>query len=196
MTDLSEFDREKPGARSRDMTSRNADLHAWFVREVLPLEFALTQFLQHNGRGKANVADMLQDIYVRVFQAAQKEIPESTAPFVFKTARNLLVDRVRHDKIVPLETVENLEMLNVAAEIPGPDEQLMARDELRRVQAALDQLQPRAREAFVLHHVEGLTRRQIALRMGISEITVTRHLNTGVRLLADILYRTKTGSRL
>ncbi|HTO42054.1 MAG TPA: hypothetical protein VL026_13850, partial [Rhizomicrobium sp.] len=96
------------------MTSRNADLHAWFVREVLPLEFALTQFLQHNGRGKANVADMLQDIYVRVFQAAQKEIPESTAPFVFKTARNLLVDRVRHDKIVPLETVENLEMLNVA----------------------------------------------------------------------------------
>lgn len=195
MTDTSESDPEKPGARGQTMTTRHADLHAWFVREVLPLEAALTQFLRYNWRGQAPVADMVQDIYVRVFQAAQKEIPQSTAPFVFRTARNLLIDHVRQEKIIPLEAVENLEMLNVAAEVPGPDEQLIARDELRRVQGAVDQLHPRSREAFILHHVEGLSRRQIAVRMGISEITVTRHLNTGVRLLADILYRTRKGSR-
>jgi len=189
MTDTSETDRKNVSVRCQDMTSRGEDLHAWFIREVLPLEAALTQYLQHNWRGQANVADMVQDVYVRVFEAARKELPESTTAFVFATARHLLIDRVRHEKIIPLEAGENLEALNVAAEAPGADDQVIAREELRRVQAALDELQPRSREAFVLHHVEGYSRREIAARMGISEKTVTWHLNTGVRLLADILYR-------
>jgi RNA polymerase sigma factor (sigma-70 family) len=189
MTDTSETDRKNVSVRCQDMTSRGTELHGWFIREVLPLEAALTQFLQHNWRVQANVADMVQDVYVRVFEAARKELPESTAAFVFATARHLLIDRVRHEKIIPLEAGENLEALNVAAEAPGADDQVIAREELRRVQAALDELQPRSREAFVLHHVEGRSRREIAARMGISEKTVTWHLNTGVRLLADILYR-------
>ena len=189
MTDTSETDRKNAGACCQDMTSRGADLHAWFIGEVLPLEAALTQYLRHNWRGDANVADMVQDVFVRVFEAARKELPESTTSFVFATARNLLIDRVRHEKIIPLEAVENLDALNIAADAPGADEQVIAREELRRVQSALDELQPRSREAFLLHHVEGCSRREIALRMGISEKTVTWHLNTGVRLLADFLYR-------
>lgn len=190
MTDTPETERENARAQGRDMTSRDRDLHTWFIREVLPLEAALTQYLRHNWREPSNVADLLHDVYVRVFDAAQKELPKSTASFVFTIARNLLVDRVRHQKIVPFEAVENLDALNVAADAPAPDDQIMARDELRKIQAALEYLHPRAREAFLMHHVEGLTRREIAVRMSLSEITVNWYLNQGVRQLADILYRT------
>src|SRR6185312_1071969 len=38
----------------------------WFVREVLPLEAALVQYLQHNWRNRADVEDILQDVYVKV----------------------------------------------------------------------------------------------------------------------------------
>jgi len=114
--------------------------------------------------------------------------PSSTRAFVFSTARNLLVDRVRHAQVVPLQAIENLEALAVAADQPGPDAHTQAREELRRVQAALEHLPPRAREAIVLFQIDGLSRREIASRMGISEKTVTWHLNSGMRALADLVY--------
>jgi RNA polymerase sigma-70 factor (ECF subfamily) len=177
------------------MTDRRAELRAWFLREVLPLEAALTTYLAHHARGRAGVADLLQEVYVRVYEAAGKKIPESTKSFVFTTARNLLVDKVRHEKVVPIETVENLEALVVAADEPGVEAQVAAREELRHVQAALEHIAPRAREAFMLHHAHGLRQAEIADRMRISVKTVSYHLNEAVQALADALYGEKPGKR-
>lgn len=171
------------------------ELQAWFVREVLPLEAGLTQFLRHNWRNKSDIADLLQEIYLRVFDAAQKERPENTRSFVFATAQNLIIDRVRREKIVPIEAVAELDSLLIPADEPRPDNAVIARDELRRVQNALDHLPARCREALVMKQVNGLSRREIASRMGISEKTVKWYLADGLRLLADILYGETTGAR-
>jgi len=165
-----------------------ADIDAWFVREVLPLEAALTQYFRHNWRDTAGVADFLQDVYLRAYEAAAKEFPQSTRSFVFTIAHNLLVDRVRRAKVIPLEAVENLEALSIPADAPGPEAHAVARDELRKLEAALEHLPPRARQAFALHHIEGLTVREIAQRMSIGERGVTWHLNEGLRALAVALY--------
>jgi len=165
-----------------------SDLKGWFLREVLPLEAALMQFLRRSGRSKSEIDDLCQDVYVRIFEAAQKQLPQPVRPFVFTVARNLLIDRIRKDQIVPIETVAELDMLDVAFEGPGPDRTVMAREELRRLQAALDLLPERCREAVVMRKVEGLSRREIAQRMGIAEFTVNAHLTHGVRALADMVY--------
>jgi len=177
------------------MTDRRAELRAWFLREVLPLEAALTNYLAHHARDRSGVADLLQEVYVRVYEAASRQLPEAAKSFVFTTARNLLVDKVRHEKVVPIEAVENLEALVVAADEPGVESQVAAREELRHLQAALENIAPRAREAFVLHHAHGLSQSEIAERMKISVKTVSYHLNEAVLALADILYGEKPGKR-
>ena len=165
-----------------------SEADAWFMREVLPIEATLMLFLRQNWRNKAEIADLRQEVYMRVYEAALKEIPEQAKPFVLTTARNLLVDRVRKERVIPFEIVTDLEALGVASEQVGPERAIMARDALRRLQSALDLLPPRCREAVILRKIEGLSRREIAARMGIAEFTVNRHLTEGMRALADILF--------
>ena len=188
MVDTRDTSREDAGSRRESAAVSNADLRAWFVAEVLPLEAALMQFLQHNWRNRSDLADLRQEVYLRIYEAARKEIPHPAKPFVFTVARNLIIDRVRREQVIPIEAVADLDALGMARDEPGPDRAAIARDELRRLQAALDKLPPRCREVVMLRRVEQLPRREIALRMGITEDTVAEHLSHGMRAIANILY--------
>ena len=163
----------------------------WFMREVLPLDTTLMLYLRQNWRNPAEVEDLCQDVYLRAYEAAAAQgIPERTKPFVFKIARNLLIDRVRKGQIVPIEAMAELERLEVAGDAPNAEQSVIAGEELRRLHGALDQRPPRCREVVVLTRMEGMTRQQIATRMGISDRTVAKHLEIGMRALANALYRT------
>jgi RNA polymerase sigma-70 factor (ECF subfamily) len=188
MASPSDRDRGGIGSRPEGEGMNASDLDAWFVREVLPLEAALVQFLRRSWRNRADVDDLCQEVYVRVYEAAKERIPDPARPFVFTIARNLIINRVRREQIVPIESLGDLDALNIAADEPGPDRNAMAREELRRLQAALDNLPPRCRQAVILKKIEGLSRKEIASRMAISEDTVHRHLTEGRNALADLLY--------
>jgi RNA polymerase sigma-70 factor (ECF subfamily) len=180
--------REDANRRPQGASAAMRDLKAWFIREVLPLESALMQFLRQNWRDKADIADLRQDVYVRVFEAASRQIPETAKPFVLTTARNLLIDRVRRERVIPIETMADLEALGAASTEISADRALIARDTLASLQAALDKLPPQCRQAILLRKVDGLSRREIAERMGVTERTVNRHIAEGMRALADLLY--------
>lgn len=143
------------------------------------------RFLNQNWRNKSDLEDLRQDIYARILEKVEDGVPEQTKAFVLTTARNLLIDRVRREHIVPIETMADLEALNTAADAPGADRVVIARDALRRLQIALDKLPPRCREVVLLRRVEGLSRQEIAARMGISAKTVAAHMTNGMCALAN-----------
>ncbi|HVT25202.1 MAG TPA: RNA polymerase sigma factor [Rhizomicrobium sp.] len=188
MTGRSEDQRGESGARLFGEPMNASELKLWFAQEVLPLEAALMQFLQHNWRNQSDIADLRQEVYVRVCEAAREAQPDNTKAFVFRTARNILINRVRREHVVPIEAVADVDALNLAADEPSPDRTVIARDELRRLQSALDRLPERCREAVILGRIEGLSGREIAERMGITESTVSIHLANGVRALVDAFF--------
>jgi RNA polymerase sigma factor (sigma-70 family) len=177
------------GAPFAAVPTGSEEVRAWFVQEVLPLEAVLIQFLARGGRSKSDVEDLRQDVYMRVCAAAHEGVPAQTKALLFKVARNLLIDRVRHEQVVSIESVENLDVLNVAIDEPAPDRSVIAREELRRLQAALDKLPERIRAAVMMQKIDGLSVRDIAKRMNTPERTVERILADGVRSLAEIMLR-------
>ena len=187
MADNSKPTREDAGAHRPEAPGVN-DVNAWFVREVLPLEPLLMKYLRRQWPNQSEIEDLRQDVYVRVHQAGGRQIPKSAKALVFHIAHDLLIDRIRHEQVVPIEAVADFDELEIAIDTPSPDRNVIARDELRRLEAVLDKLPPRAREAVILGRIEGLSGKEIAERMGITAAAVSVHLANGIRALGDLLY--------
>ena len=190
-----DMNHEGPRRHRPEKAVTKADLRTWFIREVLPLEPMLMHFLQRNWRNRSDLEDFRQEIYENVLEAAEVARPEQTKPFLFATARNLLINRLQRENIVPIEVMADLDALGVAADEAGPERSTLARDTLRRLQAALESLPPRSRQALLLKRVDGLSVREIAIRMGISEQSVANHIARGVRALAELVYGEPFSSR-
>ena len=188
MGDEPEAGQERTRLGRTEAGMSQSEVDAWFVREVLPLEASLMQYLAHNWENKSEIPDLRQEIYARVCEAARLQFPHSARSFLFATARNFLIDLVRHSRVVQIEAMADLETLDIASDQPGPEREVSAREELRAVHAAIRRLPPRCQETVVLRKVEGLSLREISVRMNISEKTVERHLTEGLRSLADVLF--------
>lgn len=160
------------------------ELSAWFVEQVLPLEGVLERYLRRNWRDAGEIADLRQEVYARVYDGCAQRRPESAQAFVLSTARNLLIDRARRAQIVSIETFADMDTLAPTIDELSPERHLSARSELRLLQLALTLLPARCREVVELRKIEGLSQREVASRMGITEDTVERQVSKGVRALA------------
>jgi len=185
--------RDKGGRRQGGAADDAVSL--WFTREILPLEALLVHYLRRNWQNASEVVDLRQEVYARVFDAAREAIPENPKRFMLATARNLLINLVRREHIVQIDVVADLDTLHVASEGATPDRIALARDELRRLQRALDRLPAKFREVLVLTYIEDLRVREIAQRMGVNKSTVSRTLAAALQALADQLHADTEGGR-
>lgn len=161
----------------------------WLKREVFVHEEALTRFIRrHWHRNADEVHDLRQETYVRVYEAALISPPTVVRAFLFTTAKHLMADRIRRQRVVTIDTVGDLESLNVMRDDLSPERRTAARQELRVLAQALDSLPRKCREIVWLRRVERLPQREVATRLGVTQKTVEWHLQKGMKRLADALF--------
>lgn len=164
------------------------DLDHWFATEILPHEMALMRYLRRLRRNQSEAQDFRQEIYMRVYESAAKSPPAAPRAFLFATARNLVADRVRRERIVSIDYTQDLDALNVLVDEVQPEHRLSARQELRRLAIALDRLPDDCRNVVWLRRIEGLSQREAAERLGMPEGTVESHLCRGLRALMKSVF--------
>jgi RNA polymerase sigma-70 factor (ECF subfamily) len=167
----------------------------WFKQHILVHEAALTRYLNRAWPRRHEVADLRQEIYVRLYEATQQGRPANAKAFLFATARNLLTDRIRRARIVPIEVVGDPDSLNVMVDDLSPERRLNAWQELKRVTRALNRLPPKCREIVWLRKVDEMSNKEIADHLGLSVRTVEGQMLKGMRLLGDARAGTTSGAR-
>jgi len=168
-------------------------LDSWFKREVLAHEEALVRYLFRTWPNRQEVYDLRQDTYVRVYEAAAKSRPQAPKSFLFATARNLMADRIRRQRIVSIDAVGDLDALNVMIDEISPEQRTSAHQELRRLAQAIDLLPPKCREAVWMRRVDDLPQKEVATRLGITQKTVEKHVMKGMKLLAEAVFQSNSG---
>jgi RNA polymerase sigma factor (sigma-70 family) len=166
----------------------NESLDAWFAREVLVHEAPLIRYLMRTWAAKDDIHDLRQETYLRVYEAAAKERPRSAKSFLFTTARHLLVDRLRRQKVVSFEPGWDLDELNVLVDEISPERSAGANEELRVLSRAFDNLPPRCRQVIWMRRVEQKSQKEVAARLGIGEAMVEKHVAKAMRRLADAVF--------
>lgn len=161
-------------------------LDDWFETQILPHEGILMRYLRRVRTNPADVAEMRQDIYVRVYESAAKALPAAPKAFLMSTARHLVVDRIRHERVVSIDFTQDFDALNVLVDEGSPEQRVGARQELRRLSDALDQLSEQCRAVVWLRRVEGLSQREVAERLRMQEGTVASHLCRGLQVLTKV----------
>jgi RNA polymerase sigma factor (sigma-70 family) len=157
----------------------------WLVRHIVPFERRARAWLHRHVRTLpvADADDILQEAYARIFVLDLEAIANPRAYFM-TIIRNLVAEQSRRAKIVPMVRMGEIEALNIISEEPGPERQACAGAELELVGQVLETLPPQSRRAFELRKFEGLSVRQIAERLEVSESAVEKLL---ARALARLL---------
>ena len=181
-----------PGSPEVCSLSMGDTLEQWFIREVLAHEGALMRHLSRVWPNHSEIRDIRQEAYVRVYEAARRARPLAPKSFLFATARNLMADRIRRERVVCIEARGELDALNVLVDEISPERRTSARQELARLAWAFERLPLRCREVMWLTKVENLSQQEVARRLGVQEKAVEKQVSRGIRLLATALAREGT----
>jgi RNA polymerase sigma factor (sigma-70 family) len=161
----------------------NDTLEQWFAREILAHEQSLVRYLTRIWPNRDDVPDLRQEVYIRVFESAQKSRPELPKSFLFTTARHLMTDRLRRSRIIFIGARGDLDELNVLVDELSPEHHMTSIQELQQLAHAFDGLPTQCRTVMWLRKVEQLSQKEVAAQLGVHEKAVEKQVARGMRLL-------------
>jgi RNA polymerase sigma factor (sigma-70 family) len=138
----------------------------------------LQRFLLRKLGNSADAADAAQETYLRLVRAVTTTNLEHPRLFLFHLARNVAASlgKRRRFEANLFRSMTDLELSGIVDGRAQTETQVIAREQLRLVAAAIESLPPRCREAFLLSTFGGLSNGEVAARLGISRNMVEKHL--------------------
>jgi len=169
------------------------DRQRWFAQQILVHEVRLRGYLRRFLKAPADVADGVQETYARLLSLPDRELSEIRFPhaFLFTAARNVALEWTRRARMIFWDPMAETHASSVLDDSPSAYEELSAREELDLLARAIASLPERCRQVLTLRKLYGLSQKEIAARLGISENTVEKHAANGVRLCAAYMYASR-----
>ena len=123
--------------------------------------------------------DVVHDIFAHLLRNSQDLREDTAESYLLTSVRNRCLNVIRSRQIQ--ERVEHLYLLDLDTTIT-PTERL--EEELKALYKGIDQLEPPVcRDIIMQHFRDGITFKEIASRLGVSETTIYKHLRRALNQL-------------
>jgi RNA polymerase sigma-70 factor (ECF subfamily) len=154
---------------------------AWIGREILPHERGVRSWLARRWGHVLDPNDVIQEAYCRIASLGSVDHIRSPMAYFYRTAQTVAADIMRRSGVINFTSMTEIEWLNVMDSAPLADRTIAAAQEVERVNGVLSELSETARKAIELRRIEGVSQRETAERLGVSEDVVRNHLVRGVQ---------------
>lgn len=143
-------------------------------------------FLYRLLNSKEDAEEIVQDTFIKIWEKREEFIEGYPfESFLFKIAKNAFFNLNR--KKVNRKIVEShLEFLTEIAS-GSTDEYVIFKETKAIINTIIDNLPPKRKEIFILRRIDGLSRQEIADKLGISIITVDSQLLKANKYLKEEL---------
>jgi RNA polymerase sigma-70 factor (ECF subfamily) len=159
------------------------DAKARFEAQALPHLDAAYNLARWLARSPADAEDIVQDAMLRAFRAFDGARAETVKPWLLAIVRNCFREHARRGRRhEPLDDQAD----DMAADVPGPEDQAAWGVERRRLDLVLERLSPEFREVVVLREMEDMSYREIAEATGAPVGTVMSRLARARAQLKDL----------
>jgi RNA polymerase sigma factor (sigma-70 family) len=160
-----------------------ARVTAWLGRQVLPHEGDLRAWLRQSFAAAGDVDDIIQETYCRLAALTQVDHIEHPRAYFFQAARSVALEQIRRARVVRIETVSEMDTLNLILDDPSAERVVSGRRELQRVRGLIADLPERCRRIFEMRKIDGVSQREIARRLGVTEHVVENEAVRGLRAI-------------
>jgi RNA polymerase sigma-70 factor (ECF subfamily) len=156
---------------------------SWLAVHVLPFEPGLRAWLARRRVVDLEVDDIVQETYAVLAELETVAHIRNPRTYLYTVAQSIILRHLRHERVVSIEAMADIDRLGIYSEEPSPEEAVSHFQELRSIASIIAALPDRCREAFTLRRIHGLAQRDVALKMGVSEGTVEKHIGRAIKLL-------------
>lgn len=134
----------------------------------------LMSFLKRQLPCHEQAADICHEVYLRLIRADDTPALDNPRAYLFRIARNLLTDHHRRqaNHLIAIDTLTP----HLVCPRAYPETELCEQQCVHRLSEALSTLPIRQRQALIWHRMEGLTQREIGVRLGVSERMAGRYI--------------------
>jgi RNA polymerase sigma factor (sigma-70 family) len=175
------------------MPSHDADQARWFAEHVLPHEPALRSWLRGRFPSLLDPDDVVQESYMRLLRVRETGPIANPRAFLFVSARNFALNLLRHRRHERRDETAEVDTATAFTELAGGAESLSRAEDLSVLIQAIQSLPDRCRAIITLRKIYGLSQKEVAAQLGISEHTVEAQAGIGLRKCIEYFRRNGYG---
>jgi RNA polymerase sigma factor (sigma-70 family) len=137
----------------------------------------LQRYLERRLSSGADVADVSQDVYLRLIRHPRLGELEPSLALLCTIAANLIKDRFRRQNVRSDHAHISLDDVQIESQTPSPEEMVRSKEGVDAIRSVFSALNKDTRRVFALHRFEDHTYAEIAKIMGISKSMVQKHIS-------------------
>lgn len=149
----------------------------------------LLYYARYLVRTKEEAEEVVGDVFFEVWQNRDKmsEIRNEKV-WLLTVTHNKAISHLRkkNNSVSPISWEEVAENI-IPADLQTPDEQLISREEMARINSAINSLPARCKQVFILAKIEKLPYKDIACILGISVKTINVHIAKALSVISEAL---------
>lgn len=134
----------------------------------------LVYYVQRMVGDRDKAKDIIQEAYSRLLYVNKNSNIDNERAYLYKTSRNIVIDQSRKEKSSS-ETLYEEEEHSIPQE-EQPQEQVVQSNQYEQMMKIVQSLPPKCQQAFILHVIEGYSRKEISSKMGISIAAVEKNI--------------------